>query len=100
MALNKSVVCLVSLHHLWINLCVVEPCVFSLEKDRYHVNETDGTVRIGVVKTSGSIPSGESVMVTVTPREGAGQVEGAGVYLVQYCGSMEHYRNSYLCHIG
>jgi uncharacterized protein with FMN-binding domain len=55
----------------------VEPCVFSLEKDRYDVNETDGKVWVGVVKKSGNIPSGESVTITVTPREGAGQVERA-----------------------
>ena len=64
--------------HAFISLFIVEPLVFSLERDRYEVNETAGTVRIGVVKTSGNIPSGESVTLAVTPSEGAGQVEGAG----------------------
>ena len=52
--------------------------MFNLEKERYEVNETDATVRIGVVKTSGNIRSGERVTVTVTPRQGSGVISGAG----------------------
>ena len=64
------------------NPSVVEPPVFAFEEGSYEVNETAGTVRIGVVKQSGEIISGESVTLDVTPRQGSGQIRGAGVYFV------------------
>ena len=59
--------------------------MFVFERDRYEVNEAAGTVRIGVVKQSGAIISGESVTIDVTPRQGSGQNGGAGVYCVCVC---------------
>ena len=70
---------------LVVNSSVVEPPVFTFEEGSYEVNETDGTVRIGVVKKSGDIISGESVTIDVTPRQGSGRIGGAGVYCVCVC---------------
>lgn len=58
-------------------------CTFSLEKDEYTVNETAGVVRIGVVKTSGSVEAGQSVTVVVTPMQGTGSRGGAGTVTLQ-----------------
>ena len=54
--------------------------VFALEKEEYFVNETAGVVRIGVVKKAGSIDVGQSITVVVTPTQGTGSTDGAGVY--------------------
>ena len=59
--------------------------VFTFEEGSYEVNETAGTVRIGVVKKSGDIKSGESVILNVTPRQGSRQIGGACVYCVCVC---------------
>ena len=68
-----------------MNPSVVVPAVFTFEEGSYEVNETAGTVRIGVVKKSGSIVSGESVTLNVTPRQGSGQIRGACEYCVCLC---------------
>ena len=62
-----------------MNPSVVVPPVFAFEEGSYEVNETAGTVRIGVVKKSGDIIRGESVTLNVTPRQGSRQRDGAGV---------------------
>ena len=54
--------------------------VFALERDEYFVDETAGVARIGVVKQSGSIDAGQSITVVVTPTEGTGPNQGAGMY--------------------
>ena len=68
-----------------VNTFIVDPPVFVFENGSYEVNETAGTVRIGVVKKSGDIISGESVTLDVTPRQGSRQIGGACVYCVCVC---------------
>ena len=54
--------------------------MFALEREEYFVDETAGVARIGVVKKSGSIDAGQSITVVVTPTEGTGPNQGAGMY--------------------
>ena len=64
---------------------IVVPPVFVFEKEKYEVNETAGTVRIGVVKQSGNVINGQSVTLNVTPRQVSGLRSGAGVYVYSVC---------------
>ena len=87
-----------------MNTFIVEPPVFAFDEGSYEVNEAVGTVRIGVVKQFGDIISGsgdiiieDSVTIDVKPRQGSGQIRGAGVYCVCVCVCVCVYVSALVC---